>query len=138
MFRGCRVLLIACALPNALSAQAVKASCLPADAMSARIVRFFGSLVTPATAADTAERSRLKLDDVTPAQIVHVADAPLCFKAGQAMDKMAKTKKQEYQLYVVRVGDAYGVMDTTWRSGEYIPLVLFDAHWKLRDVLLSF
>jgi len=106
--------------------------------MSARIVRFFGALVTPATAADTAERSRLKLDGVTPAQIVRVADAHLCFKAGQAMNTLAKAKKREFQLYVVRVGDAYGVMDTTWRSGEHIPVVLFDSHWKLRDVLLSF
>jgi hypothetical protein len=138
MFRFCRVMIVACALPSALSAQAVKASCLPADAMSTRIVQFFGSLVTPATTADTAERSRLKLDDVTPAQIVRVSDAHLCFKAGQAMNKLAKSKQEEFQLYVVRVGDAYAVMDTTWRSGEYIPVALFDAHWKLRDILLSF
>ena len=138
MFRVCRVLIVACALPISLSAQAVKASCLPADAMSARIVQLLGSLVTPATAADTAERSRLKLDDVTPAQIVRVADAHLCNKAGEAMNKLAKTRQQEYQLYVVRAGDAYAVTDTTWRSGEHIPLVLFDSHWKLRDVLLSF
>lgn len=121
-----------------VAAQAVKGSCRPDDDMSARVVEFFGSLVTPFSPVEVKLRDDLGLAGVTASQVVRVDDAPLCAKAARAMDTLAETKQQEYSLYVVRVGDSFGVVDMTWKSGEYVPAILFDRHWKLRRILLAF
>ena len=106
--------------------------------MSARVVEFIGSLVTPFSPVEVKLLDDLGRAGVTASQVVRVDDAPLCAKAAKAMDKLADTKQQEYSLYVVRVGDSFGVVDMTWKSGEYVPAILFDRHWKLRRIMLAF
>lgn len=119
-------------------AQAVKGTCRPTDEMSARIVEYFQGIVTPQASADTTLRNDLGLAGVTPAQVTIVSDPSICTKAASAMNKLDQAPQPEYALYVVRVGTSYGVVEPTWRSGEWTPAILFDSRWKLRQTLLAF
>jgi hypothetical protein len=120
------------------AAQSVKGTCFPVDQMSARVLRYFQGVVTPTDPQQTKLRTDLLLTSVTAAQVTLVTDDKICAKAAKAMDKLADTKKQEYQLYVVQVGDAFGVVDPTWDAGEWKPAILFDRNWKMRRILLAF
>lgn len=120
------------------SAQAVKGTCRPADDMSARLVNYLKSVVTPTTAADSALQASLGLTGVTAAQVTYVTDAGTCTKAAAAMNKLAQVPEPQYALYVVQVGTSYGVVDPTWDAGEWTPTVVFTSAWKLRKTLLAF
>ena len=113
-------------------------TCRTADEMSLRVVDYFKSIVTPQTSADTALRADLGLVDVTPAQITYVTHTATCTKAARAMNKLAQVPQPRYDVYVVRVGTSYGVVEPTWRSGEWTPAILFTSTWKLRRMLLAF
>lgn len=115
----------------------LQSSCLGPDERSGQLVGFFDALVTPSTAADTAERKRLGLEGVDSSRVVLTTEARACAAAAQAMARLAQHVHSDYSVYVVRVGDAYGVMDPTWKSGEYTPVVLFDSTWKHPQILLG-
>ncbi|MEP6732595.1 MAG: hypothetical protein ABJE10_18265 [bacterium] len=107
--------------------------------MSTQLVRYFQKVVTPTDSQSIKYRDKLQLTAVTAGQVTLVTDDKTCDKAAKAMDKLASTKKQEYQVYVVQVGhDAFGVVDPTWKAGEYNPIIVFDDNWKKREVLLVF
>ena len=142
MHRTARTLVLAfggiVAVAHGSNAQAAKGTCRPDDEMSARIVQYFKGVVTPRGAAATKLRDDLGLAGVTADQVSIEHDARACAKAGKAMDKLAEARKEQYALYVVRVGDNYGVVEPSWRSGEWVPAIVFDRHWKLRRMLLAF
>jgi hypothetical protein len=125
-------------LAGGAGAQAAKGTCRADDEMSARIVQYFQGVVTPQTPAAEKLRDDLGLAGVTAAQVVTVSDTRACAAAGRAMDRLAETRKDQYALYVVKVGDSYGVVEPTWRSGEWVPAIVFDRHWKMRKMLLAF
>lgn len=108
--------------------------CHTPDSFSDHLLTVVKSLMAP---GDTATRRVLGIPTVQTSQILIVTDSTVCARAGQALDSVATSWNPgapnppagTIPLYVVKIGDSYGILDPTAPPKEWYFIFFFGPLW---------
>ena len=88
------------------------------------------SLATSILAAWKEARNSLHLTKTTLPKVNWITSGSNCSSASQAVDTRLGTPGSGRKVYVIQFGNAFAVMDTTVRHGEFRTLFFFDKLWR--------
>lgn len=125
--------LAGCTYP--LMAQSV---CRPADALSARTITRFQTLVTSTDSIEKASRDSLKLAATTAGSVKLVTDSRTCQNALAAFNVSEQTPAASRLVYVIQIGKFYGVEDPTLTGGEYRAIHIYNSKWQYQSTMATF
>jgi hypothetical protein len=115
----------------AVTSKNTGSNCKGADSVSVRIHASISDLLLSTDSADIAMRDTVGIAGVLPSQVVLISDSRLCSKLAAAIDQLEHANKPGRLFYAFSVGRVFAALDPTIRAGEWIPLLFYDAHFKL-------
>jgi hypothetical protein len=123
--------------PTVVAAQASSA-CRPADAASARMLRWLTHIVTGTDPASVAQRTQMALPQVSASQISLVTDKTVCSKVLNVYkanvvnaDASGAAVQSSGKLYVFKIGTIYTATDPGQLLGEFGIWVTVDGRYTL-------
>ena len=125
-------------MPAFLQGQASSA-CRPADATSARMLRYLANVVTKTDSATKVQRQQLRLPQVSASQVSLVTDKTVCSKVLNVYkanvvnrdDATGAIVPSSGKLYVFKVGTVYTAVDPAQDLGEFSNWVTVDSRYTL-------
>lgn len=129
---------VASTTPGLVAAQASSA-CRPADATSARMIRYLTNVATGTDSASLAQRTQMRLPQVSGSQISLVTDKTVCSKVLNVYkanvvnrdDATGTIVPSSGKLYVFKVGTIYTATDPAQNLGEFAIWVTMDGRYTL-------
>ena len=123
------IALVAACVPVAAS-QTGGSQCKAADSVSTRINIFLSNLLVSTESGDVAMRDTVGIAGVQPRQVVLVADSRTCSGLASALDRLEGVNRPGRLVYAFSVGNTFVALDPTIKSGEWVPLLFYNNHFK--------
>jgi len=128
---GAVALAFICGLTSAGVAQG---TCRPADALSARTVTDFKSLLSSSDSFDARIRTSLGIAGTGVNKVSYVTTANTCKSAAAALNVYSATPGRARSVYVWELGNFYAVEDPADQEpGSYRALVLYTSTWAFKS-----